>query len=65
MTLEVGDTAKFLCTVDMTCMVSYVEWYKHDSNGAEELGRVSHLQRHVPLHRGYDLHGLLCGVVQT
>ena len=33
MTMEVGDTAKFLCTVDMTCMVSYVEWYKHDSNG--------------------------------
>ena len=33
MTLNSGDTAKFLCTVDMTCMVSYVEWYKHNDNG--------------------------------
>ena len=33
MTLNTGDTAKFLCTVDMTCMVSYVEWYKHNDNG--------------------------------
>ena len=33
MSLAVGDTARFLCTVDMTCMVSYVEWYKHNDNG--------------------------------
>ena len=33
MTLEVGQTAKFYCTVDMTCMVSYVEWYKQSDNG--------------------------------
>ena len=33
MSLEVGETARFLCTVDMTCMVSYVEWYKHNDNG--------------------------------
>ena len=33
MTLEVGETAKFYCTVDMTCMVSYVEWYKQSDNG--------------------------------
>ena len=33
LTLSVGDTATFLCTVDMTCMVSYVEWYKHSDNG--------------------------------
>ena len=33
MTLGVGDTAKFYCTVDMTCMVSYVEWYKQSDNG--------------------------------
>jgi len=32
LTLDTGATAKFLCTVDMTCMVSYVEWYKHNDN---------------------------------
>jgi len=39
MTLNSGDTAKFLCTVDMTCMVSYVEWYKHTDNESVELLR--------------------------
>ena len=33
MTLGPGDRAKFYCTVDMTCMVSYVEWYKQTDNG--------------------------------
>ena len=33
LTLEVGQTASFLCVVDMTCMVSYVEWYRHSDNG--------------------------------
>ena len=33
LTLEVGQTASFLCVVDMTCMVSYVEWYRHNDNG--------------------------------
>ena len=33
LTLEVGETADFLCVVDMTCMVSYVEWYRHSHNG--------------------------------
>ena len=33
LTLEVGQTASFLCVVDMTCMVSYVEWYRQSDNG--------------------------------
>ena len=33
LTLEAGQTASFLCVVDMTCMVSYVEWYRHSDNG--------------------------------
>ena len=41
MTLEVGQTAKFFCTVDMTCMVSYVEWYKQNDNGQSLLLKTS------------------------
>ena len=33
LTVKVGQTASFLCVVDMTCMVSYVEWYRHSHNG--------------------------------
>ena len=33
LSLEVGDRASFLCTVDMSCLVSYVEWYRHNTNG--------------------------------
>ena len=33
LSLEVGDRASFLCTVDMSCLVSYVEWYRHNNNG--------------------------------
>ena len=42
MSLEVGDTARFLCTVDMTCMVSYVEWYKHNDNGQWSIFIIFH-----------------------
>ena len=42
LTLEVGQTASFLCVVDMTCMVSYVEWYRHSDNGLYSLLITDH-----------------------
>merc|ERR1711915_519300 len=39
LTLNMGDTARFRCEVDMSCMVSYIEWHKHDDNGTLQLLR--------------------------
>merc|ERR1711915_16877 len=39
LTLNTGDTARFYCAVDMSCMVSYIEWHKHDDNGTLQLLR--------------------------
>merc|ERR1712025_1489642 len=40
LTLETGGIAKFRCTVDMTCIVSYIEWYKHGYNDSREILRT-------------------------
>lgn len=40
-TLQAGDVAKFRCTVDMKCMVSYIHWYHEMENGTEVLLRTA------------------------
>lgn len=41
LTLKPGDTARFKCTVDMTCMVSYIQWYHEMNNGTMRLLRTA------------------------
>ena len=33
LTLAEGERATFFCLVDMTCLVSYMEWYRNTENG--------------------------------
>merc|ERR1719431_614391 len=40
LTLNPGDMARFHCSVDMKCMVSYIQWYHHMDNGSLELLRT-------------------------
>jgi len=41
LTLKEGDTANFRCTVDMSCMVSYIQWYHEMGNGTMRLLRTA------------------------
>jgi len=40
LTLNEGDTANFHCSVDMKCMVSYIQWYHEPFNGTLKLLRT-------------------------
>ena len=40
-TARPGQTATFKCQVDMSCIVSYIEWYHEMDNGTEKLIKVS------------------------
>merc|ERR1719350_813098 len=40
LTLETGGIARFRCNVDMTCIVSYIEWYRHGDNGSMRILRT-------------------------
>jgi len=40
LTLHIGDTARFQCAVDMSCLVSYIQWYHHMNNGSQRLLRT-------------------------
>lgn len=40
LTLNEGDTASFHCSVDMKCMVSYIQWYHEPFNGSATLLRT-------------------------
>jgi len=40
LTLNLGDTARFYCKVDMKCMVSYIQWYHEMNNGSVRLLRT-------------------------
>jgi len=40
LTLNEGDTARFQCSVDMKCMVSYIQWYHEPFNGSAKLLRT-------------------------
>eukprot|EP00092_Neocalanus_flemingeri_P102569 GFUD01131198.1.p1 GENE.GFUD01131198.1~~GFUD01131198.1.p1 ORF type:complete len:189 (+),score=21.37 GFUD01131198.1:100-666(+) len=44
LTLNPGDTARFRCTVDMKCMVSYIQWYHEMNNGSMRLLRTGATQ---------------------
>lgn len=37
LTLNLGETARFQCSVDMQCMVSYIHWYHLINNGSQKL----------------------------
>jgi hypothetical protein len=41
LTLRPGDRANFRCTVDMKCMVSYIQWYHELNNGSMVLLRTA------------------------
>ncbi|XP_023325604.1 fibroblast growth factor receptor isoform X2 [Eurytemora carolleeae] len=41
LTLKPGDTASFRCTVDMKCLVSYIQWYHEMNNGTMRLLRTA------------------------
>jgi len=36
-----GDSASFQCTIDMTCVVSYIQWYHELNNGTMRLLRTA------------------------
>lgn len=40
LTLNEGDTARFQCSVDMKCMVSYIQWYHQPFNDTPKLLRT-------------------------
>jgi len=40
LTLDTGGVARFHCNVDMTCIVSYIEWYKQTDNDTREILRT-------------------------
>merc|ERR1719411_529025 len=40
LTLNEGDTARFQCSVDMKCMVSYIQWYHQPFNDTPRLLRT-------------------------
>lgn len=40
LTLNEGDSASFHCSVDMKCMVSYIQWYHEPFNGSMKLLRT-------------------------
>jgi len=44
LTLNPGDTARFRCTVDMKCMVSYIQWHHEMNNGSVRLLRTGATQ---------------------
>jgi len=44
LTLNPGDTASFRCSVDMKCMVSYIQWYHESRNGSVRLLRTGATQ---------------------
>merc|ERR1712002_680085 len=37
LTLDLGKTATFECSVDMQCLVSYIHWYHQMDNGSQKL----------------------------
>jgi len=44
LTLNPGETARFRCSVDMKCMVSYIQWYHEMNNGSMRLLRTGATQ---------------------
>jgi len=40
LTVDLGDTARFQCAVDMSCLVSYIQWWHHMGNGSQRLLRT-------------------------
>lgn len=44
LTLNPGDTARFHCSVDMKCMVSYIQWHHEMNNGTVRLLRTGATQ---------------------
>jgi len=60
-TVRPGEMAQFKCQVDMSCIVSYIEWFHDMPNGSQKLIKTAssngdphiHTIRNVePLHRG-------------
>jgi len=44
LTVSPGDTARFRCSVDMKCLVSYIQWYHEMNNGSVRLLRTGATQ---------------------
>jgi len=44
LTLNPGETARFRCSVDMKCMVSYIQWFHEMNNGSMRLLRTGATQ---------------------
>eukprot|EP00090_Calanus_glacialis_P022863 TRINITY_DN35200_c0_g1_i1.p1 TRINITY_DN35200_c0_g1~~TRINITY_DN35200_c0_g1_i1.p1 ORF type:complete len:139 (+),score=4.03 TRINITY_DN35200_c0_g1_i1:19-435(+) len=44
LTLRSGDTARFRCSVDMKCMVSFIHWHHEMTNGSVRLLRTGATQ---------------------
>lgn len=40
LTVDIGDTARFQCAVDMSCLVSYIQWWHQMGNGSQRLLRT-------------------------
>jgi len=55
-TARPGQTATFKCQVDMSCIVSYIEWYHEMDNGTEKLIKTasSSGDPHVHIVKGVD-----------
>jgi len=40
LTVDIGETARFQCAVDMSCLVSYIQWWHQMGNGSQRLLRT-------------------------